>query len=337
MLNISSAFLPATNTLSTRYLLGDHTENALKSWLQKQGREILPDPLFIIAFVLFGWVDALDLIAVLHISLRVAAVERQLQQEEYTNITFLVQGGRCLMEERLYRAQMEVSLFSKAIANVYEELNVQYHPPTWQRAILRENPVIHVEMPLSVHDEDMSVDFDRCQPSKATREKCETWLSTSWQFQTNFPRTQEVPQFHQYVSKTSDDTFLVLPCLLKAWVSNVAYGDFISASCADTKPFNLDQPDSFRTKDDKPLDVIKSDFHILQLMKRRAQSEVDMFSEAISQTAGIRCTDDGTCTSSGSASTYESRLPGNTSDDWFDDWFDDSFDGSVSSNGSAFM
>lgn len=230
------------------------------------------------------------------------------------------------MEERLYRAQMEVSLFSKAIANAYEELNVQYHPrkscshdmffdtdfralATWQRAIIRENPVAHVEMPLSIHDDDMSDNFDRCQPSKATREKCETWLSTSWQFQTNFPRTQEVPQFHQYVSKvsivllrrtrfidavqTSDDTFLLLPCLLKAWVSNAAYGDFISASCADTKPFNLDQPDSFRTKDDKPLDVIKSDFHILQLMKRRAQSEVDMFSEAISRTAGIRCTDDG--------------------------------------------
>ncbi|KAG1721830.1 hypothetical protein EDD22DRAFT_962398 [Suillus occidentalis] len=196
MLNISSAFLPATNTLSTTYLLGDHTKNTLKSWLQKQGHEILPDPLFIIAFILFGWVDPLDLIAVLHISLRVAAVERQLQQEEYTNITFLVQGGCCLMEERLYRAQMEVSLFSKAIANVYEELNVQYHPPTWQRAILRENPVIHVEMPLSVHDQDMSVDFGCYQPSKATQEKCETWLSTSWQFQTNFPRTQEVPQSH---------------------------------------------------------------------------------------------------------------------------------------------
>lgn len=45
----------------------------------------------------------------------------------------------------------------------------------------------------------------------------------------------------------------------------------------------------------------------------------------------------GACTSSGSASTYESRLPTNTSDDWFDDWFDDSFDGSVSSNGSALM
>lgn len=78
--------------------------------------------------MLFGWVDPLDLIAVLHISLRVAAVERQLQQEEYTSITFLVQGGRSLMEERMYRAQMEVSLFSKALANVHEELNIQYHP-----------------------------------------------------------------------------------------------------------------------------------------------------------------------------------------------------------------
>jgi len=78
--------------------------------------------------MLFGWVDPLDLIAVLHISLRVAAVENQLQQEDYTSVTFLVQGGRCLMEERMYRAQMEVSLFSKAIANVYEELNTQYRP-----------------------------------------------------------------------------------------------------------------------------------------------------------------------------------------------------------------
>jgi len=39
----------------------------------------------------------------------------------------------------------------------------------------------------------------------------------------------------------------------------------------------------------------------------------------------------GTCTSSGSAMTYESRLPSNAPDDWSDDWFDDS----VSSNSSA--
>lgn len=41
MLNISSAFLPTCNTPATRYLLGEHTENALKFWLQKQGREIV--------------------------------------------------------------------------------------------------------------------------------------------------------------------------------------------------------------------------------------------------------------------------------------------------------
>ncbi|KAG1889782.1 uncharacterized protein F5891DRAFT_987211 [Suillus fuscotomentosus] len=164
----------------------------------KQGREILPDSLLITASVLFGWVDSLYLIAVLHISLRVSAVERRLQQEEYTSITFLVQGGCCLMEQRMYRAQMEVSLFSKAIVNVYEELNTQYHPSTWQREILRDNPVMHVGTPLSVHDDALSVDFDRSRVSKATREKCKAWLSTSWQFQMNFPQTREV---YEHVSK----------------------------------------------------------------------------------------------------------------------------------------
>ncbi|KAG2094641.1 uncharacterized protein F5147DRAFT_657117 [Suillus discolor] len=226
---------------------------------------LLPDSLLITASVLFGWVDPLDLIAILHISLRVSAVERQLQQEEYTSITFLVQGGCCLMEQRMYRAQMEVSLFSKAIANVYEELNTQYHPPTCQKKILREHPVVHVGTPLSVHDDVLSVDFDRSRPSKATREKCEAWLSTSWQFQTDFPQTREV---YEHVSK----------------------------------------------------------------------SEVDIFSEAIAHTAGIQCTNDGTCTSSGSAMTYESHLPSNASDDdWSNDWFDNWFDDSVSSNGSALM
>lgn len=41
----------------------------------------------------------------------------------------------------------------------------------------------------------------------------------------------------------------------------------------------------------------------------------------------------GTCTSSGSATTYESRLPSNSYDDRSDDWFDDS----VSSNSSALL
>lgn len=90
-----------------------------------------------------------------------------------------------------------------------------------------------------------------------------------------------------------NDAFPPLPFLIRAWVSNVAYGDFISASRVDTKPFHLNKSDSFKAKEDKSLDVIKSDFHMLQLMKRRAQSEVAMFSEAIARTAGIRCAGDG--------------------------------------------
>lgn len=167
---------------------------------------------------------------------------------------------------------------------------------------------MHVEMPLPVNDDCLSVNIDRSRPSKSTREKCEAWLSTSWQFQTDFPRSQEVPQLYKHVSKVSiiplrgircpdtvqpNDTFHPLPCWIKAWVSNVTYGDYISASCVDTMPLRLDNPNSFKAKEDKPLDVLKSDFCILQQMKRRAQSEVDMFSEAIAHTAGIQCADDG--------------------------------------------
>jgi len=32
------------------------------------------------------------------------------------------------MEERMYRAQMEVTLFSKAIANLCEKFNTKHHP-----------------------------------------------------------------------------------------------------------------------------------------------------------------------------------------------------------------
>ncbi|KAG2158638.1 uncharacterized protein EDB93DRAFT_1245870 [Suillus bovinus] len=339
MLNICLALLPTSNTPSTRNLLGEHTENALKSWLQKQGRDILPESLLITASVLFGWVDPLDLIAVLHISLKMATVERQLQQEEYTDITFLVQGGCCLMEERRYQAQMELSLFSKAIENVYEELNTQYHPC---KACSHEM-IVDTDFSPSYMAKDnaerepcRAFNFVPSQPSKATREKCEAWLSMSWQFQAGFPRTQEIPQFHQHISKPNN-SFLPLPCLIKPWVSSVTYGDYITASCAVTKPIRLDNPNGFKTKGDKLLDVLKSDFHILQLMKRRAQSEVDMFSEAIACTAGIGCTNDGTCTSSGSAMTYESRLPSNFSDNQSDDWFDDWFNGSISSNASVLM
>jgi hypothetical protein len=78
--------------------------------------------------VLFAWVDPLDLIAVLQVSLRVVAMEEIFQQEELTCVSFLLRGGRCYMEERMHRAQMEVTLFNKAIANLCEEFNTKCRP-----------------------------------------------------------------------------------------------------------------------------------------------------------------------------------------------------------------
>jgi hypothetical protein len=40
--------------------------------------------------MLFAWVDPLDLIAVLQVSLRVVAMEELLQQEELTCVSFLL-------------------------------------------------------------------------------------------------------------------------------------------------------------------------------------------------------------------------------------------------------
>jgi hypothetical protein len=93
-----------------------------------QHRLQLPDSLFVTVSVLFAWVDLLDLIAVLQVSLRVVAMEKLFQQEELTRVSFLLRGGRCYMEERMYRAQMEVTLFSKAIANLCEEFNTKCRP-----------------------------------------------------------------------------------------------------------------------------------------------------------------------------------------------------------------
>jgi hypothetical protein len=146
MLNSSSVFRPISITPSTNHILEiEHTENALKSWLQKQGHEIvsgnyvlfngisqhqsqLSDSVVVTVAVLFAWVDPLDLIAILQVSLRVVAMEKLLQDEELTCVSFLLRGGRCYMEERMYRAQMEVTLFSKAIANLCEEFNMKSRP-----------------------------------------------------------------------------------------------------------------------------------------------------------------------------------------------------------------
>ncbi|KAG2135619.1 hypothetical protein BD769DRAFT_1385501 [Suillus cothurnatus] len=76
------------------------------------------------------------------------------------------------------------------------------------------------------------------------------------------------------------------------------------------KPLPLDIGNSFTSKELKPLEMLKSDFHILDLKKQCAQSEVDMLSEAIVHISEFHHNDDGT------TDTDESDSP----DAWSDDW-----------------
>jgi hypothetical protein len=78
--------------------------------------------------VLFGLVDYRDLTLLLEVSLEVVAKQTQLQQAETNPSEFLPQRGRYFMEDRMYRAQTEVSLFSTAIANLCEVLNTRGQP-----------------------------------------------------------------------------------------------------------------------------------------------------------------------------------------------------------------
>ncbi|KAG1896092.1 uncharacterized protein F5891DRAFT_983785 [Suillus fuscotomentosus] len=89
---------------------------------------ILPDSLFTTASVLFGLVDPLDIKALIEVSLKEDTTQTGLQQEEESCLEYLKRGGRFLMEERMDQAQLEVSLFSNAIANLCEELNGRCHP-----------------------------------------------------------------------------------------------------------------------------------------------------------------------------------------------------------------
>ncbi|KAG1891637.1 uncharacterized protein F5891DRAFT_1197617 [Suillus fuscotomentosus] len=327
---ISSLCPPPLTTPSTKHILEiEHTENALKSWLQKRGREILPDSLFVTVSVLFAWVDPLDLIAVLQVSLRVVAMEELFQQEELTCVSFLLQGGRCYMEERMYRAQMEVTLFNKAIANLCEEFNTKCRPSP--------APLPKYTSTISACQTPRSDEFEGFRLPTAAHLKCQQWLSTSSEFLVDFPQIQEIPQLYENVLRPND-RFLSLPFLMKSWVDNVTYRAYISTSsadCADTKLLGIGIGDSLKAKNEKTPDVLKSDFHILELKKHRAQAEVEMFSEAISRTTGPRLTENGMCSSHGSDGTYESCLPDNSFDDWFDGWFDGFSTSSGSSNASA--
>ncbi|KAG1735472.1 hypothetical protein EDD22DRAFT_959925 [Suillus occidentalis] len=264
----------------------------------------LPDSLFATASVLFAWVDSHDLMAFLDVSLREVAMRKRLQQEEQP--MFFPGGVRCLMQDRMLRAQMEVSLFSNAIANACEELETRSHTDTHttnpeNSATVRPAENVGACLAPSL------VRLGCFQPSNDIVDKCNTWLlaSSYSQHTTKVNVNREFDSPHtlgpEYLP-ISKDTFLFLPAFLKAWVNQITYCTYMSASLAETKPPRLNTRHSFKAKESKNLDVLRSEIHILDLKKHRAQTEVDMLSEATSRIAESEAPSDSSDGSSGSAS-----------------------------------
>ncbi|KAG1720818.1 hypothetical protein EDD22DRAFT_962723 [Suillus occidentalis] len=309
---IPSCFLSTwERSPKTHFLGNDQTEVALITWLKKQGCDTLPDSLFATASVLFAWVDSHDLMAFLDVSLREVTMRKWLQQEEQP--MFFPGGVRCLMQDRMLQAQMEVLLFSNAIANACEELETRSHTDTHTTTVRPAENVGACLAPSLVR-------LGCFQPSNDIVNKCNTWLlvSSYSQHTTKVNVNWEFDSPHtlgpEYLP-ISKDTFLFLPAFLKAWVNQITYCTYMSASLAETKPPHLNTRHSFKAKDSKNLDVLRSEIHILDLKKHHAQTEVDMLSEATSCIAESEAPSDSSDGSSGSAVTYE------CDDDWSDDWF----------------
>ncbi|KAG1729929.1 hypothetical protein EDB19DRAFT_1832235 [Suillus lakei] len=249
------------NTYKTNFLGIEQNETALITWLQTEGRDMLPDSLLTTASVLFGWVDTHDIMALLDVSLREVTMQTQLQQEEDMSYVGFHSQGACLMEDRMLQAQMEISLFSNAIVNLCKYLETR-----------------------------------------------------------NYPRTLASPKVLE-APLGPDDQFLCLPHSLKTWVDNVTYRAYMSMTFAEAKPLYINNNDSFKTKEQKTPEVLRSDIHILGLKKQCTQSEMDMLSEAISRISEF--SDD--VTSSGSAVTYVSLSIDDYVEDRFDDWVSTSY------------
>ncbi|KAG1901702.1 uncharacterized protein F5891DRAFT_1187159 [Suillus fuscotomentosus] len=325
---MSNIILSTCDTPLDLKLLG-HNENDLVYWLQTKGHETLPESLFTAASVLFGLVDPLDIKTLIEVSLKEDATQTGLHHEEESCLEYLKRGGRLLMEERMDRAQIEVSLFSSAIANLCEELNARCHPTPCHTD---PKKVATPKAVGSVGARQSSISVSCFQPTKAVQDKCHAWLRTSSQSQDitrdsnagrilhDFPSTLQCPCLHDHVLRP-DDQFIPLPHVMKTWVDNFTYGAYMSASLAESnEPLRLDHSNSFTTKEFKSVGMLKSDFHILDLKKQRAQSEVDMLSEAIARITEFHHNDDGT------TETDES----DSSDDWSDDWMSTSYTSSPS-------
>ncbi|KAG1791292.1 hypothetical protein EV424DRAFT_1355048, partial [Suillus variegatus] len=270
------------------FLGNDQSEAALVSWLQKRGHDTLPESLFVTASVLFAWVDSHDLMAFLDVSLTEVAMQKRLQQEEQT--MFFPGGPRCLMQDRMLQAQMEVSLFSNAIANACEELETRSHSD--EHTINPKKPAaVKAVENVRVCSAPSLVRLGCFQPPSEIIDKCNAWLLSS-----------------SYTTKNLNT--------------------FQFASLAEAKPPRLNTRHSFKAKESKSLDMVRSDIHILDLKKHRAQTEVDMLSEAISCIAES----DGTTDSSDGSSA--SVVTDGHDDDCSDDWFSSSC---ASSNVSVYV
>ncbi|KAG1864031.1 hypothetical protein C8R48DRAFT_798753 [Suillus tomentosus] len=292
MVKIISTFPSTPVGHLTNVFLGiERTEDALASWLQTHGPNILPDSVFITASVLFGLVDSHDLMSLLEMILGEVVKQMQLQQED-SCIQFLKQGGRCFMEEMMYRAQMEVSLYSKAIANLCEELDARNQPASGR---LHPNLVLaSVNTIGSTEASSRTLNFCPFQPLNDIQDKsykkCQAWLLKS-----NIQDTAEVGFDVSQMPLTllHDDNSSPLPRLMKAWVDNVIYRSYMSASLAESnEPLPTMKGNRFTRKETKAPAALMSVFHILDLKKQRAQIEVDMLYDAIVRIAELDATDD---------------------------------------------
>ncbi|KAG2085234.1 uncharacterized protein F5147DRAFT_659587 [Suillus discolor] len=168
MPNISST---CETTYKTNFLGIEQNETALLAWLQTEGHDMLPDSLLTTASFLFGWVDTHDIMALLDVSLREVMMQMQLQQEEDMSYAGFHSQGACLMEDRMHRAQMEISLFSNAIANLCEYLETRNYPISTQK-LPTVNTITYVE----ASPELSPIRFNCFEPSNVIQDKCNAWL-----------------------------------------------------------------------------------------------------------------------------------------------------------------
>ncbi|KAG2052333.1 hypothetical protein BDR06DRAFT_1009614 [Suillus hirtellus] len=299
MSNIISTFLSTSQPSLDTHLEIEYTKSALRSWLQAWGTKILPDSLFVAVSMLLGSVDLHDLISLLDMSLREVATRKQLQPEEESGTALPVQTGQCLMEEMMYRAQMEVSLFSTAMANLCEQLNTTTNATNSPTSCLTPKK--------------LSVDAASALTSSHLHDRAtEVGDNASQILLHDSPQYLKDSSLHKPPLKPGDQ-IPYLPIYLKALVGDMTYCAYMSTSVAETnKSLARTCNSNSSNAESKKLDELKSDFHIMYLKKQCTQAEVDMFAEAI-----VHIVVEGT--SDGSAMTFESHPPDHIND-WFDDW-----------------